>query len=84
MKIQVRVDAKGRIIIPKTIREKAGIRPGDLVEVGLEDGKIRVVPVGSNAEKLYGIFNVEKWPEDLDEFLVEAARKWWKGRHTST
>jgi len=30
------------------------------------------------AEKYGGIVQIAKWPEDLDEFIVNAATKWWK------
>jgi len=39
MKAVVKTDSKGRIAIPKTIREKAEIKPGDLVEISLEEVK---------------------------------------------
>jgi len=38
--VKVRVDAKGRILIPKSLRELAGIREGDEVVVNVEDGRI--------------------------------------------
>ena len=80
MKAVVKVDSKGRIAIPKTIREKARVKPGDLVEVSLEEEKITIRPLESIADKYYGVYKVEKWPEDLDEFLVEVLRKWWINR----
>jgi AbrB family looped-hinge helix DNA binding protein len=36
------IDAAGRIVIPKKIREAAGLRPGSEVEVTLCDDTIRV------------------------------------------
>jgi hypothetical protein len=40
--------------------------------------KKKAEPVESVADKYFGIFKVEKWPDDLDEFMVEAVAKWWK------
>jgi len=82
MRAIVKVDDKGRVAIPKAIREKAGVRPGDLVAVYLEEGRISIEPLESTADKYYGAYKVEKWPEDLDEFVVEALRKWWASRGT--
>lgn len=38
------VDAAGRLVIPKTIREQAGIAAGTEVEVVLRDGRVEVEP----------------------------------------
>ncbi|MEM2933470.1 MAG: AbrB/MazE/SpoVT family DNA-binding domain-containing protein [Methanocellales archaeon] len=36
MKLKVKVGPKGQIVIPKAIREKMGINPGDLVLLDIE------------------------------------------------
>jgi len=82
MRIVVRIDEKGRVLIPKRVREEAKVGPGDLVAIHLEEGRICLQPLKSVADELYGAYKVEKWPEDLDEFLVEAVRQWWRGRGT--
>ena len=38
------VDSKGRIVLPKELRERLGITPGTEVEVRTEDGKAVVEP----------------------------------------
>ncbi|MFD1598875.1 AbrB/MazE/SpoVT family DNA-binding domain-containing protein [Halobellus rarus] len=38
------VDSKGRIVLPKRVRERLGIEPGTEVEVHEEDGKAVVEP----------------------------------------
>jgi len=35
-----RINKRGQITIPKKIREKAGIKEGDYVEISVENGKI--------------------------------------------
>ena len=77
----VRVDGRGRIVIPKDVRRACGIGAGDLVLIEVRDGEIVVRRVGGVAERYYGVFKVERWPEDLDELLVEAVGRGWKG-HT--
>jgi len=40
----VTVDSKGRIVLPKEIRERLGITPGTEIEIREEDGKAVVEP----------------------------------------
>lgn len=78
----VKVDEKGRIIIPKNIREAAELKEGSYVTIKSK-GKIiimeRLEPV---ADKYYGAFKVTKWPENMDEFIVEVIKKWWTAQVT--
>lgn len=77
--IMARVDRKGRLVIPKKVREELGIKEGGYVELRKEGEKIVLKPVKSVADKYFGVFNVKKWPEDLDEFLSkEVVRRWSK------
>ncbi len=39
-----KVDSKGRIVLPKDVRERLGITPGTEVEIYEEDGKAVVEP----------------------------------------
>ncbi len=81
--ITVRLDEKGRIMIPKAIRKATKVKPGTYVSIKAKDSAIIIEPAESAAEKYAGIFQVAKWPEDLDELVVEATRKWWIN-HAST
>ena len=38
------IDAAGRIVIPKKLREQAGLQPGKELEVRCRDGRIEVEP----------------------------------------
>ncbi|WP_121820777.1 AbrB/MazE/SpoVT family DNA-binding domain-containing protein [Halostella salina] len=51
------VDSKGRVVLPKEVREQIGIAPGTEVTVHEEDGKVIVKP--------------EDDPERIVEDLVE-------------
>jgi len=82
MGVIVRVDRRGRILIPKEIRRRAGIREGGFVEITLSEGKVILEPVESVASKYWGAFRVKKWPEDLDEFIEEVMREWWTSEGT--
>ncbi|MEM2939899.1 MAG: AbrB/MazE/SpoVT family DNA-binding domain-containing protein [Candidatus Bathyarchaeia archaeon] len=73
----VKVDGKGRIIIPKNIREKAGVKVGSYVKIKADEKVIVIEPLESIADKYFGAFKITEWPEDLDEFVIEVMRKWW-------
>jgi AbrB family looped-hinge helix DNA binding protein len=38
------IDHAGRLVIPKAIREQAGLLPGEPIEVTLHDGRVEIVP----------------------------------------
>ncbi len=78
----VKVDEKGRVIIPKKIRETAKLKEGSYVTVKSEGTTIILEPLEPVADKYYGTFKVTKWPENLDDFTVEAVKKWWQSHAT--
>lgn len=80
----VRVDRKGRILIPKSLRERIGVKEGGYVRVVALEKKIVVEPVETLADRYFGAFKIERWPSDLDEFLVRVAGEWWSREPTST
>jgi AbrB family looped-hinge helix DNA binding protein len=43
--MKITIDAAGRLVIPKKIREAAGIRPGSELTIGVADGRIEIEPV---------------------------------------
>lgn len=70
------IDKKGRILIPKNLRKEANLEIGKVVRLKIENGKIIIEGLEDVAKRYYGFFKVDKWPKDLDEFLVEAVKKW--------
>lgn len=70
------IDKKGRILIPKNLRKEANLEVGKVVRLKIENGKIIIEGLEDVAKRYYGVFKVDKWPKDLDEFLVEAVKKW--------
>lgn len=82
MTVVVRVDEKGRVVIPKNIREKAKMKEGGYVKIMAEEKGIIIEPLESFADKYFGAFKIDKWPEDLDEFAVEVIKKWWASQAT--
>ena len=72
----VRIDRKGRLVIPKKLRKELGMEDC-YVEIRAEGDKV-LKPIKPIADKYFGAFKVEKWPEDLDKFLMKEASKWLK------
>jgi len=78
----IKVDEKGRVIIPKYIRETASIKKGSYVNIKTEGKTIIMEVVAPVADKYFGIFKINKWPEDMDEYAVEVMQKRWTDRAT--
>ncbi|MCW3993753.1 MAG: AbrB/MazE/SpoVT family DNA-binding domain-containing protein [Candidatus Bathyarchaeota archaeon] len=78
----VKVDEKGRVVIPKNIREKTKMKEGGYVKIIAKEKSIIIEPLEPFADKYFGAFKIDKWPEDLDEFAVEVIKKWWTSKAT--
>ena len=82
MSVIVRVDERGRVVIPKSIGEKVKLKKGNYVNVRVEGRIIILEPLESIADKYFGAFKVSRWPKDLDEFVVRVAGRWWMAQDT--
>ena len=80
----VKVDEKGRVLIPKHLRKKAKVKKESYVRIKADDKGIIIEPLEPIADKYFGAFKITRWPEDLDEFVVKVMRKWWNQKATST
>ncbi len=68
-----RITSKGQITIPKRVRERLGVEPGDALEFWFEDDRLEVRPVRRRRVKEFqGLFHV---PQACD-FEEERARAW--------
>lgn len=67
----VKVDKRGRIVIPKRIREKVKVKEGGYVKIRADEKSIIIEPTESVADKYFGAFKVLMWPEDLDNFYIQ-------------
>ncbi len=78
-----KLDEKGRIRIPKQIREVAHLKEGSCVNIKAKEKTIIIELAEPVADKYYGAFKVEKWPQDLDQYAAEEVQKQWK-QHGAT
>ena len=78
----IKVDEKGRVMIPKALREKTKVKKGGYVRIATDGKRIIIEPVEPIADKYFGAFKIAKWPKDLDEFIVEATKRWWLRKAT--
>lgn len=78
----VKLDEKGRVVIPKEVRDRVGLEEGGNIVLEDENERVILRPLKPVSDRFYGAFKVERWPEDLDEYASEALKDWWKTRHT--
>lgn len=43
----ITIDKAGRVVIPSSVRDRLGLRPGTPLELSVEDAGIRLVPAAS-------------------------------------
>jgi len=46
----ITIDAAGRLVIPKAIRDSAGLRPGIDLHIEYRDGKVQIEPAQGRAK----------------------------------
>lgn len=70
-----RVGSRGRITIPKRIREILGVQPGDRFRVQGREGHIFLVPVESSLRDFEGSVEPRERPEDFDKVRRETKER---------
>jgi AbrB family looped-hinge helix DNA binding protein len=78
----VKLDEKGRVVIPKEVRERVGLKEGGQIVLEEENEQVILKPLNPVSDRFYGAFKIERWPLDLDEYSSEALKNWWKMKHT--
>ena len=75
----VSLTSKGRITIPKSVRDRLHLRAGDKVEfIVLDDGRVELVPLTAPVTRLKGMVPPPRRRVSLDD--MEAAIKRRTGR----
>lgn len=83
-----RVSEKGQTTIPKEIRDRLGIEPGDQVQWSEDDGEVTVEK--ETPESTHGILLADdvteeersEVAEEMDEYVKEKRRNEWDGEST--
>ena len=70
----VTASSRGQIVIPKEIRDKMGLKPGDEVTFIKKEWGILMVPVRDDLENLMGSVDVEG-QQDFEKVREEFKRK---------
>ncbi len=71
-----KIDKKGRIVIPKRVRERAELKSGSYVKIMVKEKGVIIEPLEPVSDKYFGFYKITKWPENLDEFIVEVMKRW--------
>ena len=75
----VEVDKKGRILLPKKIRDDLKLEERSKLKIMVEGDKIILIKEKSIADEYAGKYREKrKIPEDLDQFLNRVIEDWWR------
>ena len=75
----VKVYKKGIIVLPKSIREEAGIEEGMLLQVSVDNGKIVLKPIDL-WDRVWGCSKGKGSAEEAELELDEEEESFWKKR----
>lgn len=75
----VKVYRKGIIVLPKSVREKAGIEEGMLLEVTVEGNEVRLKPLDL-WDRVWGCGKGRGSAEEAELELDEEEGEFWRGR----
>jgi AbrB family looped-hinge helix DNA binding protein len=67
--MKARVTTKGRVTIPKPLRDRLGIRPGHEVEFELGTGRRTVRLAGVRTDPIYRVVGILHGAVDVDAYL---------------
>lgn len=48
--METTIDAAGRLVVPKAIREQAGLQPGMRLNIAVRDGRVEIEPTPRKVE----------------------------------
>jgi AbrB family looped-hinge helix DNA binding protein len=84
--IETTIDAAGRIVVPKAIRQQAGLEPGTVLTVRLCEGRIEIEPAPRDVrivvEGSLCVAHPETPSAPLRSADVELARRALRERHS--
>lgn len=69
------IASKGQVTLPKRVRDKLRLKPGDKIDFALEsDGALRVTPVTTSVTQLKGMLPEPDLPISVEEMNEAVAR----------
>jgi antitoxin PrlF len=70
LSMRATVSEKGQVTIPKPLRDRLGIQPGQVLDFDEEEGRLVARKIGERdpVDAVYGILHLDK---PTDEFLAE-------------
>lgn len=73
--MQATITAKGQVTVPKVIRDKLRLKPGDRIDFLLDaSGELRVTPVTASVKQLKGMVPRPNKPVTLEQMDDAIAR----------
>ena len=73
---EAKMTSKGQLTVPKDVRQKLGLKPGDRIRFLIEaDGRVRLMPAKRDISELVGILPKPKRTlrlEEMDEAIEQA------------
>lgn len=72
--MQATITSKGQVTLPKPIRDRLHLRPGDKIDFTLEGDVLRVTPVTAPVTQLKGMVPKPAVPVSLQEMDAAIAR----------
>lgn len=70
----IKILPKGLITIPKKMRDRLGIKDGDIAKINISKNSIIIEPRESNEYRLFSDEEIEQWVKD-DKLSIELAKK---------
>ncbi len=69
------ITSKGRITIPKTVRNKLNLKTGDKIDFKIKDGEVILVPVSRSVSEVFGILSKENQKVFTVEQINDSIKK---------
>ena len=76
--MQATMTSKGQVTVPKAIRDKLCLRPGDRIDFLLDDNGARITPVKPSVKELKGMLPKPSSPvslAEMDDAIAKASQR---------
>ena len=76
--MQATMTSKGQVTVPKPIRDKLRLKPGDRIDFLLDDSGARITPVKASVKELKGMLPKPASPvtlAEMDDAIARASRR---------